>query len=120
MGIYGGNIASGEGESGDRMVVAASVGAMQHFLGERPFRRLLYPNGLPWVFVFDGLPLPTPPFGAPSLKGGKAGTPSLREGVARSAGGRRDGTVVIVGDIGRSSAQQCAVSHRAHARATGT
>ncbi len=50
---------------------AAAVAAVQKFIGERPFRELLFRNGLPWIFVFDGLP----------------GNPD-------------DGTVVVVGDLG--------------------
>ena len=49
---------------------AASVGAAQYFIGERDFREILSRNGLPWVYVFDGLD-----------------------------GDREDGTVVMVGDI---------------------
>lgn len=50
--------------------LAAAYGAVQHFLGEREFREILFKNGLPWVYVFDGL-------------GGNAD----------------DGTVVVIGDI---------------------
>ena len=50
---------------------AAVVGAVQHFLGEREFRDILFTNGLPWVYVFDG----------------------LKENPD-------DGTIVVVGDIG--------------------
>ncbi|MEM6315950.1 MAG: hypothetical protein AAF743_17805, partial [Planctomycetota bacterium] len=50
--------------------LAAAYAASQHFIGEREFREILFKNGLPWVFVFDGLD----------------GNPD-------------DGTVVIVGDI---------------------
>lgn len=50
--------------------VAAAVGAAQHFIGERDFKEILFKNGLPWVYVFDGLD-----------------------------GNREDGTVVVVGDI---------------------
>ncbi|HEY3284228.1 MAG TPA: hypothetical protein VGN26_18315 [Armatimonadota bacterium] len=86
MGIFGGNISSDAPErevmaadgKAERIQepavawpVAAAVGAMQHFLGERPFRRILYRNGLPWVYLFDGL-----------------------------AGKADDGCVVVVGDIG--------------------
>jgi hypothetical protein len=49
---------------------AASVGAAQHFIGERDFREILFMNGLPWVYVFHGLD-----------------------------GDKEDGTVVVVGDI---------------------
>lgn len=33
---------------------AAAVAATQKFIGQRTFRELLFRNGLPWVFVFDG------------------------------------------------------------------
>ncbi len=39
----------------DSRPLAASYGAVQHFIGERSFREILFRNGLPWVFVFDGL-----------------------------------------------------------------
>ena len=51
--------------------VAASIGAVQHFIGERPFEELLFKKGLPWVNVFGGL-----------------------------QNNPEDGTLVIVGDIG--------------------
>ncbi|MFO7904165.1 MAG: hypothetical protein ACQESR_11825 [Planctomycetota bacterium] len=35
--------------------LAASYGTVQHFIGERDFKEILFRNGLPWVFVFDGL-----------------------------------------------------------------
>ena len=54
----------------DSRPLAASYGAVQHFIGERDFKEILFRNGLPWVFVFDGL----------------NGNPD-------------DGTVVVVGDI---------------------
>jgi hypothetical protein len=91
VGIYGGDIGSGDdvnvpdpgaGPGKTKRVhtnvawsVAASVGAAQHFLGERNFKELLFKNGLPWVMVFNGLPV---------------------NGVAQP----EDGTVVVVGDIG--------------------
>ena len=56
--------------------LAPAVAAGTQFLGERPFKELLFKNGLPWVMVFDGL----------SAAGGK---PDLE-----------DGTVVVVGDVG--------------------
>jgi hypothetical protein len=34
---------------------AASVNAAQHFLGERAFKDILFKNGLPWVYIFQGL-----------------------------------------------------------------
>ncbi len=66
MGVFRGNISEGE----QVWSVAASVGAVQHFIGERPFKEILFKNGLPWVFVFDGQP------------------------------NTEDGTLVVVGDIG--------------------
>ncbi|HYW79420.1 MAG TPA: hypothetical protein VE890_07560, partial [Thermoguttaceae bacterium] len=54
----------------DSRPLAASYGAVQHFIGERDFKEILFRNGLPWVFVFDGLD-----------------------------GRADDGTVVVVGDI---------------------
>lgn len=50
--------------------LAAAVGAVQHFIGDRPFREVLYERGLPWVFVFDGY-----------------------------EGTEGDGTVVVLGDL---------------------
>jgi hypothetical protein len=92
VGVYGGNIctewhsmnATIRGEDGKNQriqvmqtwSVAAAVGAVNHFIGERRFSRLLFTNGLPWVLVFDGRP-------------GADGQPDPE-----------DGTVVVVGDIG--------------------
>lgn len=83
MGVYGGNISTEVKQNvvlpgGTRKQVdtfhawstAASVGAAQHFIGERNFRELLFKNSLPWVMVFDGL-----------------------------NGKEDDGTVVIAGDL---------------------
>jgi hypothetical protein len=50
---------------------APAVMAVQHFIGERAFREILFRNGLPWVYVFDGL-----------------------------AGNADDGTLVVLGDLG--------------------
>ena len=55
---------------------AAAVGAFQHFVGERPFRELLFTNGLPVVMVFDA---------EPDTKGRTD---------------PEDGTVVVLGDPG--------------------
>ncbi|MDE1163382.1 MAG: hypothetical protein PW792_15775 [Acidobacteriaceae bacterium] len=33
---------------------AAAIAAAQKFIGQRPFREILFRNGLPWVFVFGG------------------------------------------------------------------
>ncbi|MGF6848903.1 hypothetical protein QFZ51_004138 [Chitinophaga sp. W3I9] len=52
---------------------AAALGAVQHLVGERDFKQLLFTKGLPWVMVFDGLKK----------------NPD-------------DGTVVICGDIGEA------------------
>ena len=73
MGIYGGYMISrphtGEGSKirirsaeGTKEVEAvpsvwspaASLGTVQHMIGERDFKELLFKNGLPWVMVFDG------------------------------------------------------------------
>ncbi len=89
MGIYGGYLTDAEPEAtqrirtaeGEREVPqppaawspAAAVGAVQHIVGERAFKRLLFPNGLPWVMEFEG-----------------------RKGRAD------DGTLVVCGDIGEA------------------
>ena len=89
MGVFGGNIAE-DNEQDIRTAdgktkrvhtvtawsVAPAVGAAQHFIGERDFNRILFQNGLPWVFVFHGLP------------------------DNRGKINDEDGTVVVVGDIG--------------------
>jgi hypothetical protein len=74
MGIFGGNISDADPhQSGGENAwsVAAAVGAATHFIGDRPFNRLLFQNGLPWVMVFDG-----------------------------QNNDPEDGTVVVVGDLG--------------------
>ncbi len=55
---------------------SAAIAASQKFIGQRDFNRILFRNGLPWVFVFDGAPVKD-------------------QGPARPD----DGTVVIVGDL---------------------
>ena len=50
--------------------MASAVAALQNFIGNREFREILFRDGLPWVFVFDGL-----------------------------EGREEDGTVVVVGDL---------------------
>jgi len=57
---------------------AAAIAATQRFIGQRPFHEILFHNGLPWVFVFDGLP--------------NEATGKLRQD---------DGTVVIVGNLAK-------------------
>lgn len=62
MGTYGGNIYTsqkGESEGKEFAVVqawppAAGVAAAAKFIGQREFDRLLFPLGLPWVYVFRG------------------------------------------------------------------
>lgn len=61
----------------------AAVAAANRLIGQRAFREILFKNGLPWVFRFDGLP--------------------------RKVGGARtgpidpdDGTLVVVGDLRQS------------------
>jgi len=36
------------------MPMAASVAAVQHLIGERPFQEILFQHGLPWIYVFAG------------------------------------------------------------------
>ena len=61
----------------------AAVAAANKLIGQREFREILLKNGLPWVFRFDGLP-------------GKAA------GARTGAIDPDDGTLVVVGDLGRS------------------
>lgn len=83
-GVYGGNVYESRNVKSDGQVYpvvqvwapAAAVAATQKFIGQRSFRQLLFQNGLPWVFVFDGL--------ADLQAGGSA---------------RDDGTVVVLGDL---------------------
>ncbi len=89
MGVYRGNICHtipqiirlADGSSKEIEVVhawsvAASIGATQHFIGERKFASLLFKNGLPWVTQFEGLPN------------------------EKNIINKEDGTLVVVGDIG--------------------
>jgi hypothetical protein len=57
---------------------AAAVAATQKFIGQRDFRELLFQNGLPWIFVFDGL----------ATHGSEKSNPD-------------DGTVVVLGDLAK-------------------
>ena len=90
MGIYGGYMISRE-HSGAKQRIrtlngtkeidaipsvwspAAAMGAVQHMIGERDFKELLFKNGLPWIICFDGY----------------QNNPD-------------DGTVVVIGDIGEA------------------
>ncbi len=58
--------------------VAAAIAASQRFIGQRPFREILFHAGLPWVFVFEGLP--------------NEATGKLKPD---------DGTIVIVGNLAK-------------------
>ncbi len=72
MGVFHGDVTTQRSTTAyDAWPLASSVGAAQHFIGEREFRQFLFPKGLPWIFVFDGL-----------------------------KGNVDDGTVVIAGDLG--------------------
>ena len=83
-GIYAGNVYDSRNLEVDgvkRSIVhawapAAAVAATQKFIGQREFNRLLFPNGLPWVFVFSGLP-----------------------GRAHEVANAEDGTLVVLGDL---------------------
>ena len=90
-GIYAGNVFTSQKPriNGQEHAVAqvwaagAAVAASQHFIGQRVFKEILFKNGLPWVFVFDGLPRKT-------------------NGVSTGAANAEDGTVVVVGDLSAS------------------
>ena len=85
MGIYGGNVAY-EGRSQIRRPdgkeeevettgvwsTAAAIGASQHFIGERPFQKMMFTNGLPWVMLFG------------------------------EKDNAEDGTIIVVGDLGEA------------------
>jgi hypothetical protein len=57
----------------------AAIAATNQFIGQREFKQILFKNGLPWVFEFNGLP----------------GQPGKREGDSNPD----DSTIVIVGDL---------------------
>ncbi len=90
-GIYAGNVFSSEKPriQGKEYAVAqvwsagAAIAASQRFIGQRAFREILFKNGLPWVFIFDGLP--------PKVGNERAGKPDPE-----------DGTLVVVGDLSAS------------------
>jgi len=83
-GIYGGNVYDSQNLKIDGKMVpivqawapAAAVAATQKFIGQRAFQRLLFQNGLPWIFLFDGLPA---------------------ENTGKTNG--EDGTIVVLGDL---------------------
>ncbi len=89
VGVHGGCVVAPEstirvrtpkGEEPRKIVqawsVGAAIGALQHFIGNRPFNRILF-DGLPFVYQFDGMPAAD-------------GTPNAEDGI-----------VVVCGDIGR-------------------
>jgi hypothetical protein len=90
-GIYGGNVFSSQKPkiNGREYAVAqvwapgAAIAACQQFIGQRAFKEILFKNGLPWIFVFDGLP----------AKVGLERTGTVNPD---------DGTVVITGDLSAS------------------
>ncbi len=90
-GIYAGNVFTSEKPrvNGKEHAVAqvwspgAAVAACQHFIGQRDFKEILFKNGLPWVFVFDGL---------------RQRVGDERTGPAST----EDGTVVVTGDLSAS------------------
>ncbi len=90
-GIYAGNIFTSQKPriDGREYAVAqvwaagAAVAACQAFIGQRPFKEILFKNGLPWIFVFDGLP-------------------RWQNGARTGPADPDDGTVVIVGDLSAS------------------
>ena len=55
----------------EALAPAAAIAAVNAFIGQRKFKEILFKNGLPWVFVFDGL-----------------------------SNNEDDGSVVVVGDLG--------------------
>lgn len=95
MGVYAGNVYEPQSvtlEGGKKETVvqtwssAAAVAASTKFVGQRVFRELLFQNGLPWVFVFEGRP-------------GKS---------------EDDGTVVVSGDLGGSYSRNLLLFRTVH------
>ena len=90
-GIYAGNvftsqkhrIADKEYAVAQVWSAGAAVAACQHFIGQREFKKILFKNGLPWVFVFDGL--------RPRVGDERTGPKNVD-----------DGTVVVTGDLSAS------------------
>jgi hypothetical protein len=83
-GIYGGNVYDSQNLKIDGKIIpivqvwapAAAVAATTKLIGQRDFNRLLFQNGLPWVFLFNGLPA------------AGSTTPNAE-----------DGTIVVLGDL---------------------
>ena len=71
--------------------VAAAVAALEKFIGERTFHEILFKNGVPWVFAFNGLPLTTE-----KLAEARRGAP---RGTRAALLDEDDGTIVVVGDL---------------------
>jgi hypothetical protein len=90
-GIFAGNVFTSQKPriDGQEYAVAqvwsagAALAASQQFIGQRSFREILFKNGLPWVFVFDGLP-------------------KRVRGQRQGAANPEDGTVVVTGDLSAS------------------
>ena len=76
---------------------ACGIAAVQKFIGQRPFERLLFSNGLPWVFVFDGPALRPPRLGEGGPGNGLPPTQAAGRGAADP--NPDDGTAVVVGDL---------------------
>ncbi|HEY3323188.1 MAG TPA: hypothetical protein VGP72_22230 [Planctomycetota bacterium] len=74
---------------------AAAIAANQQLVGERTFREILFKNGVPWVFVFNGLPAVAESGITPKAIGMNSG-PSNPD----------DGALVIVGDIGGNTERE--------------
>ena len=95
-GIYAGNVFTSQKPriNGQEYAVAqvwspgAAVAACQHFIGQRAFQEILFKNGLPWVFVFDGL--------------AKDQAPPAADAKSRRLANPEDGTIVITGDLSAS------------------
>lgn len=89
-GIYYGNVTrSQQPMIGDKQYVVcqvwapgAAIAAANKMIGQRQFKEILFKNGLPWVFVFNGLP---------GKEGDRTGEPCVD-----------DSTLVIVGDLAAS------------------
>lgn len=71
--------------------IAAAVAALEKFIGERTFKEILFKNGLPWVFAFNGL-MASPE----KLVEAKKAAP---RGAAVSPFDDDDGTLVVIGDL---------------------
>ena len=71
--------------------IAAAVAAVEKFIGERTFKEVLFKNGLPWVFVFNGLPA--------SAEKAAQMKRSAPRGSRIKPFDDDDGTLVVIGDL---------------------